>query len=125
MVNFGAMATVPERFRQRNLYIHNPNVTLMRTTEAENRDMGRWIGARLNRMEGQVRFLLPEGGVSLIDAPGQPFHDPQADAALFAAIEATVVPTPSRKILRVPYAINDPAFAAALVQQFADVIGEG
>ena len=60
-------------------YIHNPNVTLMRTTREENRGDGRWIGERLNRMEGPVRFLLPEGGVSLLDAPGKPFHDPEAD----------------------------------------------
>ena len=52
--------------------------------------MGRWIGERLNRMEAPVRFLLPEGGVSALDAPGQPFHDPAADAALFTALEQTV-----------------------------------
>jgi uncharacterized protein (UPF0261 family) len=124
MVNFGAIETVPERFRGRNLYRHNPHVTLMRTTPEENVAMGRWIGERLNRMEGPVRFLLPEGGVSLIDAPGKPFHDPAADAALFAAIEATVVQTPQRKLLRVPHAINDPEFAAALVARFHDVLAE-
>ncbi len=121
MVNFGAMATVPERFRARNLYVHNPHVTLMRTTPEENAMMGRWIGERLNRMQGKVRFLLPEGGVSLIDAPGKPFHDPAADAALFAALEATVVQTPQRQLLRVPHAINDPEFAAVLVRKFCEV----
>ena len=75
------------RFRSRNFVIHNPNVTLMRTTRDENRAIGEWIGARLSRMNGPVRFLLPEGGVSLLDAPGQPFHDPEADNALFEAIE--------------------------------------
>ena len=124
MVNFGAMSTVPERFRARNLYVHNPHVTLMRTTPAENAEMGRWIGERLNRMEGPVRFLLPEGGVSLIDAPEKPFHDPQANAALFAALEATVVQTSGRKLVRVPHALNDPEFAAALVQNFSAVIAE-
>jgi uncharacterized protein (UPF0261 family) len=124
MVNFGAMETVPEKHRGRNLYVHNPHVTLMRTTPDENAAMGRWIGARLNLMEGPVRFLLPEGGVSLIDAPGKPFHDPEADAALFASIEATVVQTARRKIVRVPHAINDPAFAAALVLHFHDVLAE-
>ena len=84
MVNFGAPDTVPERYRGRLLYQHNPQVTLMRTTPDENDAMGRWIGERLNLMEGPVRFLLPEGGVSALDAPGQPFHDPAADAALFA-----------------------------------------
>ena len=124
MVNFGAMATVPERYRGRNLYVHNPHVTLMRTTADENAAMGRWIGERLNRMEGQVRFLLPEGGVSLLDAPGQPFHDPAADAALFAALEATVAQTPRRRLLRLPCALNDAAFAEALAGAFADIAAD-
>ena len=76
MVNFGAPETVPERYKGRTFYPHNPQVTLMRTTAEENERMGRWIGERLNRMEAPVRFLLPEGGVSALDAPGQPFHDP-------------------------------------------------
>ena len=75
--------------------------------------MGRWIGERLNRMEAPVRFLLPEGGVSALDAPGQPFHDPAADAALFKALEQTVRRTSSRQLIRLPYHINDPQFAAA------------
>jgi uncharacterized protein (UPF0261 family) len=124
MVNFGGLSTVPEAFRGRTLYVHNPNVTLMRTTPDENDRMGRWIGERLNRMEGPVRFLLPEGGVSLIDAPGKPFHDPAADEALFAAIESTVVQTSRRKLLRVPHALNDPAFADALVTQFDCALAE-
>ena len=125
MVNFGAMASVPAQYRDRTLYVHNPQVTLMRTTPAENDRMGRWIGERLNRCEGPVRFLLAEGGVSMIDAPGQPFHDPDADAALFAALEATVVQTPRRRLVRIPHALNDPAFAAAVVQHFHDVMSEG
>jgi uncharacterized protein (UPF0261 family) len=118
MVNFGAKETVPEKFLKRNLYVHNPQVTLMRTTVEENVEMGRWIGAKLNRMDGPVRFLIPEGGVSLIDAPGQPFHDPAADEALFQALEATVRQTPNRRLIRLPHAINDPDFAAALVREF-------
>ena len=121
MVNFGAMATVPARFRDRVLYVHNPQVTLMRTTPEENAQFGAWIGARLNRCEGPVRFLLPEGGVSLIDAPGKPFHDPAADAALFAALEATVRQTARRRLVRVPHAINDDAFADTVVAHFHDV----
>ena len=80
--------------------------------------MGRWIGERLNLMEGPVRFLLPERGVSALDAPGKPFHDPAADAALFQALEQTVRQTPTRQLIRCPHHINDPAFATALVQQF-------
>lgn len=121
MVNFGALETVPERHRGRNLYVHNPQVTLMRTTVEENAVIGRWIGTRLDTCRGPLRFLLPEGGVSLIDAPGKPFHDPQADAALFAAIEATLRPRPNRRVERLPFAINDPEFAAALVRAFREV----
>ncbi len=121
MVNWGARETVPERFQDRNLYIHNPQVTLMRTTVEENTRIGRWIGERLNRMPGPVRFLLPEGGVSLLDAPGQPFHDPEADAALFRSLEDTVHQSDSRQLIRLPCNINDPAFADALVQQFLGV----
>jgi uncharacterized protein (UPF0261 family) len=68
-----------------------------------------------------VRFLLPEGGVSLIDAPGQPFHDPAADAALFEALQATVTQTLRRRLLRLPHHINDPEFAAALVASFHEI----
>ncbi|MFC5418929.1 ABC transporter permease [Bosea eneae] len=118
MVNFFAPETVPERYRGRLLYPHNPQITLMRTTTEENARMGRWIGERLNQMEGPVRFLIPELGVSALDAPGQAFHDPAADAALFQALEQTVRPGPNRQLIRLPLHINDPAFAAALVQQF-------
>ncbi|MFP4643661.1 MAG: Tm-1-like ATP-binding domain-containing protein [Spirochaetales bacterium] len=121
MVNFAAFDTVPEKYQHRNLYKHNENVTLMRTTVEENREMGRWIGARLNQMTGPVRFLLPEKGVSLIDAEGQPFHDPAADEALFSAIEETVEQTADRAVTRHPYNINDPEFADALISAFRDV----
>jgi uncharacterized protein (UPF0261 family) len=118
MVNFGALSTVPERFHARNLYVHNPQVTLMRTTPEECARIGAWIGEKLNRCEGEVRFLLPLGGVSAIDVPGAPFYDPAADAALFSALEATIKKTAKRQVLRVPHAINDPPFADALVQNF-------
>ena len=90
----------------------------MRTTAEENRQMGEWIGEQLNRCEGPVRFLLPEGGVSALDAPGQPFHDPEADAALFDALERTIRQTDRRKLIRLPHHINDPEFSAALVENF-------
>ncbi len=121
MVNFAAFDTVPEKYQHRNLYKHNANVTLMRTTPEENREMGRWIGEKLNQMTGPVRFLLPEKGVSLIDAEGQPFHDPAADEELFSAIEATMKQTQERKVERLPYNINDTEFAAALVSAFREL----
>lgn len=109
MVNWGARDTVPARFADRKLHVHNASVTLMRTTPDENRQIGTWIASRLNKCDGPVRFVLPLGGVSMIDAPGQPFHDPAADEALFAAIESTLVQTPNRKLVKLPLHINDPA----------------
>jgi uncharacterized protein (UPF0261 family)/ABC-type branched-subunit amino acid transport system ATPase component len=118
MVNFGPPGSVPEHYRGRNLYAHNPQTTLMRTTPEENARIGRWIGERLNRMEAPVRFFLPEGGVSLLDMPGQPFWNPAADAALFQALETTVRQTATRQLIRLPYNINDGRFTAAVVGAF-------
>ena len=121
MVNFGAWDTVPERFKGRRLYRHNPTVTLMRTTVGECRLIGEFIAAKLNAMAGPVRFLIPEGGVSAIDKPGQPFHDPEADRELFAAIEQHFRAGAQRKLIRLPHHINDDAFAEALVAAWHDV----
>jgi uncharacterized protein (UPF0261 family)/ABC-type branched-subunit amino acid transport system ATPase component len=124
MVNFWAMDTVPAQFRGRNLYRHNPNVTLMRTTPEECGRIGRFIVEKLNRMEGPVRFLIPEGGLSLIDAAGQPFWDPAADRTLFDAIASGFRAGPRRKLVRLPHNINDQAFCDALVAAFDEVVGE-
>lgn len=115
MVNFWAADTVPDRYKGRTLYRHNPNVTLMRTTAAECREIGAWIAHRLNACDGPVRFLIPEAGVSALDIAGGAFHDPEADAALFSAIEAGLRQTADRRLVRLPLHINDPAFADALV----------
>lgn len=123
MVNFGAPDTVPEKYKGRLFYEHNPQVTLMRTTAQECAEMGRWIGARLNEMEAPVRFFLPEGGVSALDAPGQPFDDPAARHALFTALEDSVRQSATRKLIRLPHNINDPAFAAAVVAAFRELHG--
>ncbi len=123
MVNFGRQETIPERYRQRKFHVHNPQVTLMRTTPEENERMGRWIGERLNRMDGPVRFFLPEGGLSALDAPGHPFWDPDADAALFVALERTVRQTGNRRLIRIRRNINDPEFASAIVNALRPLIG--
>ena len=122
MVNFWALETVPAQFRGRNLYKHNQNVTLMRTTAAECAQIGKFIADKLNRMMGPVRFLIPEGGVSMLDAPGQPFWDPAADRALFDAITGHFRGSADRKLIRLPYNLNDPAFADALVAKFNELI---
>ncbi len=111
MVNFWAPETIPDRYRDRLFHVHNPNVTLMRTTAEENRAMGAWIAERLNAFRGPVRVLIPEAGVSALDIAGGAFFDPEADAALFDALEAGLRERP----VRLPLHINDPAFADALV----------
>jgi uncharacterized protein (UPF0261 family) len=122
MVNFGAMETVPQHYRGRKLYPHNPQVTLMRTTVEENIEQARWIATRLNQCEGDVRFLLPLGGVSALDAPGQPFWDPGADRALFETLASEFQQTEHRKLVRLPYHINDPNFAQAGVEEFLAIV---
>ena len=122
MVNFGAPDTVPPQHRGRLFHHHNPQVTLMRTTAAENAQIGQWIAARLNLCPGPVHLLLPEGGVSMLDAPDGAFWDPDADKALFDALQADLKPATNRWITRLPHHINDPAFAAAAVTAFQALI---
>lgn len=121
MVNFWAPPTIPERYRGRRFYEHNPNVTLMRTTADECRLVGEWIGERLSRCHGPVRFLIPEKGVSALDIEGGPFWDREADRSLFEAIERTIAPTGNRRVERLPFHVNDPAFADAAVEAFREI----
>jgi uncharacterized protein (UPF0261 family) len=119
MVNFGPRDTVPARFADRLFYEHNPQVTLMRTTPEENAEIGAFLARKINAFTGPALFLVPTGGVSLLDVPGQPFHDPEADAALLAALESDLE---HRAVLRrVPVAINDPEFADAVVAAWREV----
>jgi uncharacterized protein (UPF0261 family) len=113
MVNFGA--EVPERFAGRLLYQHNPQVTLMRTTPAENTAIGEFLARKIAAFTGPAVFLVPTGGVSVLDVPGAPFHDPEADAALLAALDGVAV------VRTVPAAINDPEFADAVVAAWREV----
>jgi uncharacterized protein (UPF0261 family) len=117
MVNFGAPSTVPEQFADRTFYEHNPQVTLMRTTRGECVEIARFLARKLNACDGPVRFLLPTGGVSALDAPGQAFWDPEADEALFATLAADVKQTD----VRLPHHVNDPEFAEALVNAWQEV----
>jgi uncharacterized protein (UPF0261 family) len=111
MVNFGTPDSVPARFAGRRFYPHNPQVTLMRTTPEENTRLGRLLAEKLNLSVGPVTVLLPLRGGSVIGAPGGPFHDPEADAALYAALKAGLrTDIPVREL---DCAINDPAFAEA------------
>lgn len=115
MVNFGEPQSVPEKFRGRRFYQHNPQVTLMRTTPDEGAQLGRILAEKCNLSTGPVSVLLPLRGISVISAPGQPFHWPEADAALFAAWKENL-----RKDIPVREYdgnINDPAFAELCVQE--------
>jgi uncharacterized protein (UPF0261 family) len=109
MCNFFGMDTVPERYQSRNLYHWNPNVTLLRTDAAENRRMGAMIAHAANESRGPVTILLPLKGVSMLDSPGNPFWDPQADSACFAALKANL--KPGIDVVELDLNINDPAFA--------------
>jgi uncharacterized protein (UPF0261 family) len=116
MCNWGAIDTVPERFRDRTLYKHNPQVTLMRTTPVENAELGRIIATRLNAATGPTALYLPLRGVSMVDADGMPFWSPEADAALFDAIRAGVDPAVV-DLVELDLHINDPAFADAMADR--------
>jgi ABC-type branched-subunit amino acid transport system ATPase component len=121
MVNFGPYDSVPDKFKGRILYRHNPNITLMRTTTDECKLIGEFIGHKLNAMQGPVRFLVPDKGFSAIDQPGHPFYDPQADQALITALQATFKPSARHKLIRLPMHVNDEAFAQALVDAWHDI----
>jgi uncharacterized protein (UPF0261 family) len=115
MVNFGPLDTVPPQFKERNLYVHNPTVTLMRTTEAECAELGRIIARKLNAAKGPLTVFIPLGGVSMIDVPGKPFHAPDADAALFRELKAGL--RPDVDVVEMDTDINDPAFARAMAER--------
>jgi uncharacterized protein (UPF0261 family) len=115
MCNFGPKDTVPDRFKDRNLYVHNATVTLMRTTEAECAELGRIIARKLNRATGPLTIFIPLGGVSMIATPGGPFYDPAADAALIRELKAGL--RPDVEVVEMAADINDPAFATAMAER--------
>ena len=120
MVNFWAPESIPGEHRGRRFYRHNPNVTLMRTTPDENRELGRRVAERLNASTVPVAVYLPLKGISVISAPGQPFFWPEADQALFQAIKQDLRPDIALHELDVN--INDPAFAAAMAAGLLELV---
>ncbi|MFI5913202.1 Tm-1-like ATP-binding domain-containing protein [Dactylosporangium sp. NPDC051541] len=119
MVNFGPRETVPPAFAHRQFFVHNPTVTLMRTTPEENAELGRRIGRKLAAATGPTVLAVPRGGVSALDAPGMPFEDPDASKALFDAVlhEAGAV-----EVVDSPLHINDPEFAVAAAERLHALI---
>lgn len=123
MVNFGAFESVPEQFKHRTLYKHNPSVTLMRTTPEECAELGAIIARKLNASTGPTALFVPLGGVSMIDAEGKPFYAPDADAALFAALRRDL--DRSRvELIELPNNINDPAFAQAMADKLLAMLAK-
>ncbi len=114
MVNFGEPASVPAKFAGRRLYAHNPQVTLLRTTPHENRELGRILAEKINRYTAPVTVLFPRAGLSQIGAPGGPFHDPEADHALLASLRAHL--RPGLPLIEFDGPINAPAFARLCAQ---------
>jgi uncharacterized protein (UPF0261 family) len=120
MVNFGPRETVPAQFGDRNLYVHNATVTLMRTTPAECLELGRQIGKKLSKAQGPLVLFVPLRGVSAIAVEGQVFHDAEADAALLRGLEETLPATVERHDIDTD--INDPAFARAMADRLHELI---
>jgi uncharacterized protein (UPF0261 family) len=121
MVNFGPEETVPPQFRDRNLYVHNSSVTLMRTTAEECAELGRRLGERVSAAGGRAAVLLPLGGISAIATDGGPFYDPNADRALFEAVRSSLRGS-NVELIEMDVAINDPEFAQAAVATLNDLV---
>lgn len=124
MVNFGPRDTVPERFAERNLYVHNATVTLMRTTPAENRELGRRLAAKLRAATGPTALFVPLRGVSAIDTTGGPFDDRVADAALFGVLRTSLAGS-TVELHEHDAHINDPEFAVAMADRLHELITAG
>src|SRR5262249_46097079 len=122
MVNFGPGPTVPEKFAGRRFYQHNPNITLMRTTPAENDLLGRQIAEKASAARGPTAVLVPLRGVSAIDREGQPFWWPEADQALFQSLRNWM--SPEVPLVELDLHINDPAFAEAAAQTLLNMLGK-
>lgn len=120
MVNFGPRDTVPEEFEGRRFHVHNPQVTLMRTTPEENAEIGRIIAEKLNAARGPTTLALPLGGVSMLDTEGEEFHDPEADAALFEALREHVAD--HVEVIETDHGVNDEAFARTIAERLHELV---
>jgi uncharacterized protein (UPF0261 family) len=123
MVNFGPHETVPEQFRARRFYQHNPNVTLMRTTPDENDQLGKEIAHKASAARGPTAVLVPLQGVSALDAEGKAFWWPEADAALFQSLRNWM--SPHVRLVELDLHINDAAFAQTAARTLHEMIEAG
>ncbi|HHR6078700.1 TPA: Tm-1-like ATP-binding domain-containing protein [Providencia alcalifaciens] len=124
MVNFGRPSTVPEQYKDRQFYHHNAQVTLMRTTVEENRQMGHWIAEKLNACEGEIRFIIPTAGFSALDIDGAPFWDPQADQAFIDALTQHLVTTKKRQLILSPHHINSVEFCDQVIELHQEIVNK-
>lgn len=123
MVNFGPITSIPEKYNGRNFYKHNPTVTLMRTNIDENRQLGLAIAEKINMCTAKAVLLIPLKGVSMIDAPGQPFYGPEEDAMLFKTLKENIT-NPLVEIIEVNNNINDVEFSSIAVQKLVELLKE-
>jgi len=123
MANFGEFSSVPAKYNGRNFYKHNPTVTLMRTNVDENRQLGLAIAEKINMCTAKAAFLIPLKGVSMIDAPGQPFYGPEENAMLFKTLKENIT-NPLVEIIEIDANINDIEFSNAAVQKLVELLTE-
>lgn len=121
MVNFGSFDTVPDKFKERRLYKHNPTVTLMRTTVEENQLLGKIIAHKLNQALGPTALFLPLKGVSAIDQEGQPFYGPEENQVLFQTLREGINPS-SVTLVEMNQNINDDEFAIAMAEKLIQML---
>jgi uncharacterized protein (UPF0261 family) len=121
MVNFGPLDSVPERYKERNLYVHNPTITLMRTTPDECREIARIVARKLNGATGPTVLFVPLRGVSMIATEGQVFHDPEADEALFSTLREEL-DTDRVEVHELELDVNDPEFALAMANRLHELL---
>ena len=111
---------MPPQFEDRNLYVHNPTITLMRTTPEECAELGRRIARKLSAATGPTALFVPLKGVSMIAVEGEPFHDPAADEALFSALRENL--GPNVELHELDLDVNDPAFADAMANRLHEMV---
>lgn len=121
MVNFGAKDSIPSKFQDRKIHVHNEQVSLIRTTPDENKEFAKFIAHKLNKASSKVCVCLPEKGISALDAPEKPFYDPEATGILLSELQRLIQTNEDRKVEVYPHHINDPEFANALIDAFLDI----
>ncbi|MEV6687988.1 Tm-1-like ATP-binding domain-containing protein [Streptomyces sp. NPDC051130] len=122
MVKFGPLESLPERVRYRRIRVHNPSITVIRTTAAESAELGRRVAGKLRAATGPTEVCVPLRGLSTLGAPGGPYHDPGADRAMFTALRDGLRGSAAR-LHDYDTHINDPSFGRAAAERLHALIG--